>query len=122
MLWVEASASIESTEVFHNGDSPVTRYLFLVVGVVSVIVLGAIIFMRPDPVLDDSKEELKPDAKLEMYLNDRMDYSLRFSRTLAERRIRDAREIETAHPDLAPRAREVADSLRARLARNTYPD
>ncbi len=99
-----------------------TRYLFLVVGVVSVIVLGAIIFMRPDPVLDDSKEELKPDAKLEMYLNDRMDYSLRFSRTLAERRIRDAREIETAHPDLAPRAREVADSLRARLARNTYPD
>ncbi len=93
------------------------RKLFLFVGIASILVLGAVILWRPGSGPDPSAEELEPEAKLELFLNDRMDYSLKFSRLLAERRIRSAESLAVARPDLQPLAREVVDSLRSRLAR-----
>ena len=95
-----------------------SRYLFLGVGVVSVLVLAAIIFMRPGSFIEDSVEEIEPTEALELYITDKMDYSIKFSRILVERRIRSADSIAAAYPELAQHAREVADSLRSRLARS----
>ena len=95
-----------------------TRKLTLVIGIVSVIVLGIVIFLpgsrdtgiTPPP-------EASPAEQLELFLSDKMDYGLRLSRILAERRIGKAQRIAAGDPALERRAREVIDSLRARLER-----
>lgn len=93
------------------------RKLFLWVGIFSVIVLGIAIFWRPAHEPHSTVDASSPEEKLDLYMNDRMDYSLTFSRILAERRIRSAESLAVVRPDLAPLAREVADSLKSRLAR-----
>ena len=47
-----------------------------------------------------------------------MDYGLRFSRILAEKRIAKAQRFAKNDPAMEIRAREVIDSLTARLERN----
>lgn len=93
------------------------KKIFLYTGIVSVIVLGVIILWRPAHVTHISPVERTPEEALELYLNDKMDYSVRFSRILAERRIRSAESLLVVRPDLRPLAREVIDSLNSRLAR-----
>ncbi|MCZ7557262.1 MAG: hypothetical protein M5R41_12755 [Bacteroidia bacterium] len=93
------------------------KKIFLYTGIVSVIVLGVVILWRPAHVSENTRESRTPEEALELYLNDRMDYSLTFSRILAERRIRSAESLAVVRPDLRPLAREVIDSLNNRLAR-----
>jgi hypothetical protein len=93
------------------------KKIFLYTGIVSVLVLGVIILWRPAHVSHVAAEDRTPEETLELYLNDRMDYSVAFSRILAERRIRSAESLAVIRPDLRPLAREVADSLRSRLLR-----
>jgi hypothetical protein len=94
------------------------RKLFLVVGIASVILLGIAIFLPtgrdtgPVVVKDDP-----PAEQLEIFMTDKMDYGIRFSRLLAEKRIALARRYAAEDPALADRAREVIDSLEARLER-----
>lgn len=91
---------------------------FLFVGIASVIVLGIVIFLPSGgdigPV--DLPEEA-PAVQLEFFLADKMDYGVKFSRILAERRIERARRFAKEDPALEVRAREVIDTLEARLAR-----
>ncbi|MFA6233509.1 MAG: hypothetical protein WC824_04880 [Bacteroidota bacterium] len=94
------------------------RSLFLIVGIVSIIVLGIVIFLPGNNGIDSSGiSEQPPGQQLEMFLVDKMDYGLRFSRILAERRIAMARRFAAKDPSLESRAREVIDSLTARLDR-----
>jgi len=94
------------------------KNLFLIVGVLSIILLGFVIFFRPttDPgTLPQTSRTAEED--LQYFMDDSMDYGVKLSRLLAERRILRAEEYAETHPSLAPLAREVADSLRARLQR-----
>lgn len=95
-----------------------TRKLTLIIGIVSVIVLGIVIFL---PGSRDTgittPPEASPAEQLELFLSDKMDYGIRLSRILAERRIGKAQRIAVGDPALERRAREVIDSLRARLER-----
>jgi hypothetical protein len=95
------------------------RKIFLFVGIASVIILGIAIFLpstreRDAEVLRDDP----PDVQLELFMTDKMDYGIRFSRLLAEKRIAMARRFAAEDPALAARAREVIDSLEARLSRS----
>ena len=95
------------------------RKIFLFVGIASVIILGIAIFLpstreRDAAVLRDDP----PDVQLELFMTDKMDYGIRFSRLLAEKRIAMARRFAADDPALAARAREVIDSLEARLSRS----
>ncbi|MDT8322750.1 MAG: hypothetical protein RRA94_01460 [Bacteroidota bacterium] len=95
-----------------------SKNLFLIVGVASVILLGAAIFFRPAPEPHALPEtERAPEEELRFFLDDSMDYDVKLSRILAERRIDRTKQLGIAHPELADLAREVADSLRARLER-----
>ena len=94
------------------------RTIFLVVGIASVIILGIAIFIpgnRDTP--RDSLEEQTPEEQLELFMTDKMDYGIRFSRLLAEKRIAMARRFGAENSALSDRAREVVDSLEARLQR-----
>jgi hypothetical protein len=94
------------------------KNLFLIVGVLSIVVLGFVIFFRsPPPPAVSSMPERSPAEELEYFMTDKMDYGVRLSRLLAERRIEKVKAHAAQHPDLAPRAREVADSIAARLER-----
>jgi hypothetical protein len=93
------------------------KKIFLYTGIVSVLVLGVIILWRPGHVSHVAPVQRTPEETLELFLNDRMDYSVTFSRILAERRIRSAESLAVVRPDLQPLAREVVDSLKSRLAR-----
>lgn len=94
------------------------RSLFLIVGIASIIVLGIVIFLPGNNGIDSSGiREQPPEQQLEMFLVDKMDYGLRFSRILAERRIAMARRFAAKDPSLESRVREVIDSLTARLDR-----
>ena len=95
------------------------RSITLIVGIVSIIVLGIIIFLPGNNGVDTpATVEDPPAAQLEYFLTDKMDYGLRFSRILAERRIEKARRFAKDDPALEIRARQVIDSLTARLERN----
>ncbi len=94
------------------------KNLFLIVGVVSILILGFVIFFRPaaDPgALPQTSRTA--EEELQYFMDDSMDYGVKLSRILAERRIRRAEEYAATNPSLAPLAQEVADSLRARLQR-----
>lgn len=94
------------------------RKLFLVVGILSVIVLGVAIFLPGTRGIDYiPPPEDPPEVQLETFMTDRLDYGLRFSRMLTERRIEKARRFAEEDPALESRAREVIDSLQARLER-----
>ncbi len=101
--------------------SPVSRsskFLYAFVGLASVVVLGIGLFRPFSPAPVEAPIEDPAIDQLELFLTDAMDYGLPFSRVLAEKRIEKTQEIARTHPALAERAREVADSLRARLDRN----
>ncbi|MBE0642492.1 MAG: hypothetical protein IH600_00250 [Bacteroidetes bacterium] len=96
-----------------------TRKITLFVSVISVIVLGIIILLPGNPGIDaPDAVEASPAEQLEFFLTDKMDYGLRFSRILAERRIEKARRFAKDDPALEGHARVVIDSLTARLGRN----
>ncbi|MCB2203352.1 hypothetical protein KQI65_01280 [bacterium] len=96
----------------------ISKNLFLIVSVASVLILGAVIFLRPAPESDDFQaDQLPPEAELQMFMNDKMDYGVKLSRILAERRLEKAEAYVNEHPELASLARETADTLRARLER-----
>lgn len=100
-----------------------SKNLFIIVGVASVIILGVVIFYRPAPDIGELPASRKPPAEeLQLFLDDNMDYGVKLSRLLAERRIERALQIAETNPELAPVAREVADSLRARLERDARID
>ena len=88
------------------------------IGVVSVIVLAIAILLRPGTSLPDNMDEmLTPAEELDLFLTDGMNYGVRFSKILAEKRIERARAIGKENPELNARASETVDSLQARLAR-----
>lgn len=94
------------------------RKIFLVVGIASVIILGIAIFLPSTRERDTvGPRDDPPDVQLELFMTDKMDYGIRLSRLLAENRIVMARRFAAEDPVLAARAREVIDSLEARLAR-----
>ncbi|MBR9976854.1 MAG: hypothetical protein KFH87_02095 [Bacteroidetes bacterium] len=94
------------------------RKLFLFISILSVIILGVAIFLPGTRGIDYiPPPENPPDVQLETFMTDNMDYGLRFSRLLAERRIEKARRFAAEDPTLASRAHEVIDSLQARLER-----
>lgn len=96
-----------------------SKNLFLIVGVASVIILGFVIFFRPAPdTVDLPPVQKPPGEELRFFLDDAMDYGVKLSRILAERRIEKAEQYVKQYPEHAALAREVADSLRARLARS----
>ena len=96
-----------------------TKKLFLLVGIASVLLLGAVILFHSPPTVDElPTETVSPVAELEHFMYDKMNYGVKLSRILAERRIAKCVEYARSHPELEGRAREVADSLRARLDRN----
>lgn len=95
------------------------RTIFLVVGIASVIILGIAIFIPGNRDMPrDLLEEQTPEEQLELFMTDKMDYGIRFSRLLAEKRIALARRFGEENSALSDRAREVVDSLEARLARS----
>jgi len=95
------------------------RSITLIVGIVSVLALGIIIFLPGNSGPDSTQTvEAPPAEQLEYFLTDKMDYGLRFSRILAEKRIEKARRFVKDDPALEGRARVVIDSLTARLERN----
>lgn len=95
-----------------------SKNLFIIVGVASVIILGVVIFYRPAPDIGELPPVRKPPAEeLQFFLDDGMDYGLKLSRILAERRIERTEQIAETNPELSVVAREVADSLRARIER-----
>lgn len=95
-----------------------SKFLYAFVGLASVAVLGIGLFRPFSSTTGELPVEEPAVDQLELFLTDAMDYGLPFSRVLAEKRIEKAGEIARTHPALAARAREVADSLRARLDRN----
>lgn len=95
-----------------------TKKIFIAVSILSVILLGAMILFRPAPEVEDIAPPVRsPKEQLELFMTDRMDYGVKLSRLLAERRIATAERLADQFPELAPRAEEVVDSLRARLRR-----
>ena len=95
------------------------RTIFLVVGIASVIILGIAIFIPGNSDMPRHMlEEQTPEEQLELFMTDKMDYGIRFSRLLAEKRIAMARRFGAENSALNDRAREVVDSLEARLARS----
>lgn len=93
------------------------RSFFLIAGIASVVFLGIVILFRPGGGSPDAPTPPEPEEQLEIYVSDNMDYSLKFSRILTERRIANARRIAETNPDLRARALVVIDSLQARLDR-----
>lgn len=93
------------------------RKLTLIIGIVSVIVLGIVIFLPGSRDAGTVSREAPPAEQLDLFLSDKMDYGLRFSRILAGRRMEKARRFAAEDPSLEWRSREVIDSLRARLER-----
>ncbi|MFZ1729163.1 MAG: hypothetical protein WBQ23_14140 [Bacteroidota bacterium] len=92
--------------------------LFFIVSIVSIIVLGIIILLPGNSGIDPAENrEESPKDQLEMFMIDKMDYGLRLPRILAERRIEMARRFVKEDPALESRAREVIDSLTARIER-----
>jgi hypothetical protein len=99
------------------------RNVIAIIGVVSIIVLAVAIFFRPAPTVPESVDALlTPEEELDLFMHDNMNYGIRFSIILAEKRIERAREIGKEHPGLEEHARAVADSLRARLDRRAIID
>jgi hypothetical protein len=101
----------------HCGELSVKRSFFLIVGIASVVFLGIVILFRPGGGTPDAPTPPEPEEQLEIYVSDKMDYSLKFSRILTERRIASARRIAEKYPELRARAMVVIDSLQARLDR-----
>ncbi len=95
-----------------------SKVLYATVGLASVVVLGIGLFRPFSSTPVEAPVEEPAADQLELFLTDGMDYSLPFSRILAEKRIARSREIAGRHPELASKAREVEDSLKARLDRN----
>lgn len=94
------------------------RKLFLIVGIASVLILGIVIFLPSGRDTGAMRQNEDPPAvQLEMFLTDKMDYGVKFSRILAERRIDLTRRFAKEDPSLESRAAEVIDTLEARLAR-----
>ncbi|MBN1446591.1 MAG: hypothetical protein JXA28_01570 [Bacteroidetes bacterium] len=94
------------------------KKLPLIISVAAVILLGLVILFRPPSTPEEPPmPELLPGEQLELFMTDRMDYGVRLSEVLAKRRIARAEQLAEQHPELEFRAREVIDSLRARLAR-----
>lgn len=94
------------------------KKIFLFISIGSVIMLGAVIFFRPAPDIGDiPPPQRTPHEQLELFMTDKMDYGVKLSRLLAERRIAQARRLAARFPVLEVRAQEVIDSLRARLRR-----
>jgi hypothetical protein len=95
-----------------------SKYITLAVTILSIIVLAVVIFYQSPSVHElSTTPELTPEEQLELFMADKMNYGIRFSRLLAERRIEQAEQIAREHNELTPRAREVIDTLQARLAR-----
>jgi len=99
------------------------KKLSLFISIGSVILLGAVILFRPSPEVGDIPPPHRtPREQLELFMNDNMDYGVRLSRVLAERRIARAMRFADQYPELETRAQEVIDSLRARLQREAVID
>jgi hypothetical protein len=96
---------------------PAGRRLPFLIGVVTVLVLGAIIAFRPAQEPRRPPPATGPREELDLFLSDRMNYGVRFSILLAQRRIERCAVLAREHPEYSRRARAVADSLRARLRR-----
>lgn len=95
-----------------------SKNIVLIVGVLSVVVLGfVILFHSPSAPEAPPPPERTPSEQLALFLTDKMNYDVRFARMLAEQRIETAEQIAAERPELEALAREVIDSLRARLDR-----
>ena len=94
------------------------KKLFLFISIGSVILLGAVILFRPSPDVGDIPPPHRtPREQLELFMSDNMDYGVKLSKVLAQRRIARAKRLAEQYPELEARAQEVIDSLRARLRR-----
>lgn len=97
--------------------SKIVRIILVVASLAGILLLGYVI-LKPGPEAPAVEMlHASPVDELQSYLADRMDYGLNFSRILAEKRIERARSIARDNPEFAPLAREVVDTLSARLAR-----
>ena len=101
----------------HCGELSVKSSFFLIVGIASVVFLGIVILFRSGGGSPDAPTLPEPEEQLEIYVSDKMNYSLKFSRILTERRIANARRIAEKYPELRTHAMVVIDSLQARLDR-----
>ena len=93
------------------------RFFVAFAGLITIVLLTWGIFFRGGSDHPPVQTFATPAEELEFFLADKMDYSITFSRILAERRITRAHELGSADPALAGKAALVADSLKARLAR-----
>ena len=99
--------------------SRIIRIFFTFVGIFTILLLGyALIFRKPSAMKIDPPRQSATE-ELNSFLTDRMDYGIAFSRIVAEKRIVRAQKIAEEHPESAPRARAVIDTLRSRLERRT---
>jgi hypothetical protein len=97
--------------------SKISRILVSLVGVLSIVLVAYVIFRPPSTVPEQSVTNPSIEEELDLFMRDRMDYGIDFSRMLAEKRLEHARIIARDHPEYEPKARTVIDTLTARLAR-----
>ncbi len=99
------------------------KLVTILAGVGGTILLLVAVFTSNDAVYEQRFKPLPgPDTRedtLRYWMDDRMNYRLPFSRYLAARRIEATKRMAREDPALSALAREVADSLQARLDR--YP-
>ena len=95
----------------------ISRYLVSIVGILSIILLAYVMFKPPTQAPPPSAADPTIEEELDLFLRDRMDYGVEFSRILANKRLERARQIARDRPEYEPKARTVMDSLTSRLAR-----
>ncbi len=98
------------------------KLVTIVGGIGGTILLLVAVFTSGDGVYEQRFRPIPgPETRedtLRYWMDDRMNYRLPFSRYLAGRRIEATERMAREDPALSTLAREVADSLQARLDRN----
>lgn len=95
--------------------SKISRFLVSLVGILSIVLVAYVMFKPSPRDTPPSMISLSIEEELNGFLQDRMDYTVEFSRMLARKRIDRAKIIARDHPEYEPKARTVIDSLTVRL-------
>jgi hypothetical protein len=95
--------------------STLSRFLVSTIGILSIVLIAYVMFKPHGSNPEPSAANPGIEEELNLFLRDRMDYGVEFSRVLAQKRIDRAKEIARDHPEYEPRALTVIDSLNDRL-------
>ena len=95
------------------------RQIVIIVSIVSIFFLGYVILFKQSKPQHIDVSIPMPDARaqLESFLKDKLDYGVPFSQYLTEKRITYTRSVMEERPELGDFAKEVIDTLQARLHR-----